>query len=466
MNQQKSDINKTKLLQGPVGKTLISLAIPLALGSVVIILFTVINAFYIGRLGTEPLAAMGFIYPISYIVMNIAMGLNIGIASTIARAIGEGHQLRARRLTTDGLGLAFLIVTFVSLIGLINLNTIFSLMGAEGEILKLISGYMVPWCLCVGLLAVPMVGNGAIRATGDTKTPATIMIIAGIVNTTLDPLLIFGIGPLPRLELQGAVLAAVISWGVALTTILWVLGKRKRMIQLPVFDPKHTFDSWKQILYIGIPAAATQMMTPLSAVVITRMTAEYGEEAVAAFGVGDRLEALSLIGIWALSTAMAPFVGQNFGAGHYNRIQTVLRFSVKCSLVWGGATFTVLYLLSGVIAPIFNDDKTVIASIVLFLQIVPISYAIHGIITLVNSMFNALGKPLQAVLVIILHLFVLVIPLAYLGSKVYGLKGIFIGIAVGNVVAGVIAYLMVQKFLVRIEADRESTVTDAIESVQ
>ena len=112
MNEQKSDVNKAKLLQGPVGKTLVSLAIPLALGSVVIILFTVINAFYIGRLGTEPLAAMGFIYPITYIVMNIAMGLNIGIASTIARAIGEGHQLRARRLTTDGLGLAFLIVTF------------------------------------------------------------------------------------------------------------------------------------------------------------------------------------------------------------------------------------------------------------------------------------------------------------------------------------------------------------------
>ena len=324
---------------------------------------------------------------------------------------------------------------------------------------------MIPWSLCVGLLAVPMVGNGAIRATGDTKTPATIMIVAGIVNTTLDPLLIFGIGPFPRLELQGAVLAAVISWGVALTTILWVLGKRDRMIRLPVFAPKHTFDSWKQILHIGIPAAATQMMTPLSAAVITRMVSGYGEEAVAAFGVGDRLEALSLIGIWALSAAMAPFVGQNFGAGNYNRIRTVLRFSVKCSLVWGGATFTVLYLLSGIIAPIFNDDKAVIASIVLFLQIVPISYALHGIVTLVNSMFNALGKPLQAVLVIILHLFVFVLPLAYLGSMVYGLKGIFIGMAVGNVGAGVIAYLMVQKFLVRVEAARESEVIGAGESI-
>ena len=465
MNQQKSDINKAKLLQGPVGKTLTSLAIPMAFGIVSIILFTVVDTVYIGRLGAEPLAAMGFTFPISYIVMSIAMGLSVGTSSTIARAIGEGHQLRVQRLATDGLGLAFLIVTCFSLIGLTNLNTIFSLMGAKGEILELISDYMIPWCLGVGLLVIPMVGNGAIRATGDTKTPATIMIIAGIVNIVLDPFLIFGIGPFPRLELQGAALATVFSWAMAFTASLWILGKREGMIRLPIFDPKYSFDSWKRILYIGIPAAGTNMMEPLSMAVITRMISEYGEEAVAAFGVGGRLEALSLIGLWALSTAITPFIGQNFGAGNYDRIRAALRFGVKFSLIWGGAAFTVLYLLSGIIAPIFNDNKAVIASIVLFLQIIPISYAMYGISALVNSMFNALGKPLQASLVIILHLFVFVLPLAYLGSKVYGLKGIFIGIAVGNAVVGIIAYLMAQKFLVHVEAERESAITAAVESI-
>ncbi len=125
-------------------------------------------------------------------------------------------------------------------------------MGAEGEMLVLISDYMIPWCLGVGLLMVSMVGNGAIRATGDIKTPMVIMIIAGIVNVVLDPFLIFGIGPFPRLELRGAALATVISWAIALTASLWVLRKRKRMIRLLIFDPKRTFDAWKQILSIGI----------------------------------------------------------------------------------------------------------------------------------------------------------------------------------------------------------------------
>ena len=465
MNNQKSEVNKAKLLQGPVGKTLISLAMPMAFGIAAIILFTVVDTFYVGRLGAEQLAAMGFTFPISYIVMSIAMGLSVGTSSTIARAIGEGRQLKVQRLTTDGLGLAFVIVTCFSLIGLTNLNTIFSMIGAKGEILELISDYMIPWCLGVGLLVIPMVGNGALRATGDTKTPATIMVIAGIVNIVLDPFLIFGIGPFPRLELQGAALATVVSWGVTFTASLWILGKREGMIRLPIFDPKHTFDSWKQILHIGVPAAGANMMEPLSMAVITRMISEYGKEAVAAFGVGGRLEALSLIGIWALSMVMTPFVGQNFGAGNCDRVRAALRSGVKFSLVWGGVTFTVLYFLSGIIAPIFNDNKAVIASVILFLQIIPISYAMYGISTLVNSTFNALGKPLQASLVIILHLFVFVLPLAYLGSKVYGLKGIFVGIAVGNAAVGIIAYLMVQKFLLRIETDGQSKVTDAIESV-
>ena len=438
----------------------------MAFGIMAILLFAIVDTLYIGRLGAEPLAAMGFIFPINFIVMNLTRGLGIGVTSTIARAIGEGNQPKVQRLATDGLGLAVLIVTFLAIIGLTSLNTIFSLMGAEGEMLALISDYMIPWCLGVGFLVIPMIGIGILRATGDTKTPALIMGIAGLINIVLDPFLIFGIGPFPRLELQGAALATVASWVVAFAASLWILWKREGLIQLPVFDPKHTFDSWKQILYVGIPAAGTNVMEPVSMAMIIRIISEYGDEPVAAFGVGGLVGAMLLIGIRALSLAMGPFVGQNFGAGNYDRIRAALRFGSKFSLVWGAIAFVLLYLLSSIIAPIFNDDKAVIATIVLFLHIIPISYGLYGISTLANSMFNALGKPLQASLIIILHLFILVLPLAYLGSKVYGLKGTFIGIAVGNAMIGIIAYLMIQRFLVRLEAQHESAITDAVESVQ
>ena len=122
----------------------------------------------------------------------------------------EGHPEKVRRLTTDAIGLAIIIVTCFAMIGLTNLQRIFSLMGADEEILNLISDYMILWFLGVGLLGIPIVSNGAIRATGDTKSPALIMIIAGLLNIVWDPFLIFGIGSFPRLELRGAAFETVI----------------------------------------------------------------------------------------------------------------------------------------------------------------------------------------------------------------------------------------------------------------
>ena len=139
--------------------------------------------------------------------------------------LAKGRQDRVRRLTTDVVGLAVIIVTLIAMIGLTNLRRIFPLMGADDETLGLISDYMIPWFLGVGLLGIPIVSIGAIRATGDTKSPAVIMAISGLVNIVLDPFLIFGIGPFPRLELRGAALASVISWTVTFTATIWIFGQ-------------------------------------------------------------------------------------------------------------------------------------------------------------------------------------------------------------------------------------------------
>ncbi len=339
------------------------------------------------------------------------------------------------------------------MIGLTNLRRIVSLMGADDETLGLISDYMIPWFLGVGLLGIPIVSNGAIRATGDTKSPAVIMAIAGLANIVLDPFLIFGIGPFPRLELRGAALASVLSWSLTFAATIWILGKRERMIGLPLFVAKRSLESWKQILRISLSAAGTNILEPLSMAVLTRMVVQYGEEAVAAFGVGSRIESLALIGVAALSIAISPFVGQNYGAGNCDRIREALRFGLRFSLGWGIMIFVILFSFAEAIAPIFNDDPVVIKSAVLFLMILPISHGCLGISWLVNSAFNALNKPLRASFVILLHLFVFVLPLAYLGSKLSGLRGLLIGMAIGHVLVGFSAYLMAHSLLSRVESE-------------
>ena len=170
------------ILRGPVGATLIRLAIPMMFGIVSILLFQVVDTFYIGRLGTRELAAISFTFPVVFVVMSAAIGLAVGTTAVISKAIGEGDRHRVKRLTTDGLALAVVVVTALGFAGLAAMRPIFRLMGAGPELMPLIEQYMTIWFVGVGLLVIPMVGNAAIRATGDTKTPSIIMAISGGVN--------------------------------------------------------------------------------------------------------------------------------------------------------------------------------------------------------------------------------------------------------------------------------------------
>ena len=385
---------RISLLEGPPGKTLIRMTIPAAFGIVAIMLFNIVDTFFVSRLGTQELAAIGFTYPVVFIVMSLAIGIGMGATSAISRAIGNQHSHQIKRLTTDSLFLAFVLFGVVAAVGLFTISPVFRLMGASETLISRISEYMTIWYLGIGLIVVPMVGNSAIRSTGDTKTPAVIMAIAAAVNVVLDPLLIFGVGIFPRMELRGAALATVISYGITMVASLWILGRRERMLSAEFPRLNVMLDSWKQILSVGVPAAATQMVVPLSTGMLMRMISEFGEPAVGAYGVGIRIESLALIGVIGFGFALMPFVGQNFGAAKKDRTLEAIRFAGRYAIVWGLGAAMLLALFATPIAGIFSDDARVIPIIASFLWIVPVSYGLYGVSLLTSVSFNAINRPL------------------------------------------------------------------------
>lgn len=413
------------------------MAVPMFFGIAAIILFTVVDTYFVGQLGANELAAMGFCFPVAFFVQNLAMGMGTGATSVISQAIGAGDQEEVRRLTTHSLILAVVLVVVVALTGLAFLDPLFTAMGAKPELLPLIRDYMVPWFLGVGLLVIPMVGNSALRATGDTKTPATIMILAGLVNVGLDPLLIFGLGPFPRLELQGAALATCGSWLAAFCGAFFFLHVKYQMLTNPLCGG--VLHSWKRILSVGVPAAATNVLVPLSGGVLTRMVSEFGKDAVGAYGVAGRIEALSMIGIFAVAASMSPFAGQNFGARKCGRIREGLKIGYRFAFGWGLGVAAVLTLLARPIAGLFSEDPKVVNSLVSYISFVPWSYALLGAALMVTNTFNAVNRPLKASAVIVVRLFVLAIPLARLGANWFGLTGLFGGIFAANLCTGVLA---------------------------
>jgi len=409
--------------------------------------FNVADTFFVGQLGSNELAALSFTFPVVLVINSLAQGLGVGASAVISRAIGEGDHHKVQRLTTDSLVLAVLVAIVCVSLGILTIDPLFSLLGATPEVLALIRQYMVIWYFGIIFVVIPMVGNNAIRATGDTKTPSAIMLVAVAINISLDPLLIFGLGPFPRMELSGAALTTVLARATVFFVSLGILYYREKMLTLAWPGFKALFDSWGQVLYIGLPSAGTSMIIPLGTGVITSLIATYGPEAVAAYGVSTRLDMFALTVVMALASVLGPFVGQNWGAGQPERLILGVKYSQGFVTAWGFLVFIGLATAAWPIAGLFNDNPEVISTIVRYLRIVPLGYGLMGLLLLSNTTFNVLNKPLYASALSLTQMFGLYIPLAYAGSRFLGVTGIFIAAATANIVAGLCAYLWLKSIL-------------------
>ncbi len=449
------------LTEGPVGSQLVKLTLPMVWGLFALIAFNLVDTYFVGQLGTAQLAAMSFTFPVVMTLGNLAFGLGVGASSVIARAIGEGDIRRVQRFTTNSLTLALTAVFLFASLGLLTIAPLFKALGAGPDILPYIREYMQIWYFGIVFLVVPMVGNSAIRAAGNTLTPSIIMTVAAGTNIVLDPLLINGALGFPRLELQGAALATVIARAVSLVVALLVLRFKENLLSTQIPDLEETLWCWRDILSVGLPAAAASMITPISIGVVTSFLAIHGAATVAAFGLASRVESLALIAIMALAASMGPFVGQNWGAQQIDRVRLALGQGYRFCLVWGLFMAVVLGLGSRPLAAIFNPDPDVIAIATQYLWLVPISYGALGLMQVTNSAFNAMGKPIPSITLTATHMVGFYIPLAYLGGQLIGPMGIFAAAAISNLLVGFGAFIWSRKTCLQ-QMKKASTEAEAI----
>ncbi len=428
---------KINMTQDPVNRTLFRMVVPMIFGLVAVIVSNLVDIFYIGMLGVRELAAISFTFPVTLTVMSLGFGLNTGTSTMVSHSIGQDDPARVRRITTDSLGLTVALMGFVAFLGYWSIDPLFHALGANAEQVGIIHEFMDVWFIGAVFIAIPIVGNGAIRATGDSLTPSLIMLVIAGVNAVLDPFLIFGIGPFPELGVRGAAIATVIAFFCAMLAELWVIGIRDRMLEIRWPRLTEVWASWSGILYIGLPAAFVNILPPISNAILTRMASGFGEDAVAAFGVGTRLESLAMLGTISLAIVITPFIGQNFGAKLYERIRAGLAYCTRFSMLWGGGACLILAAGAYPIASVFSDSESVQALIRTYLWTVPVSFGFYGLTMVASSAFSGLHKPLQSTTISLVRLFVVIIPLAYFASQAWGMPGLFLGVAVGNVASGI-----------------------------
>lgn len=440
----------SSLINDPIAPTIRRMTIPMIFGMITLMSFNLVDTFFVSLLGSEPLAALGFTFPVTFTVISLAIGLGIGTSAVIAKALGAGKHDEAQADGMVALIISALLVFVLSQIGYASSDFLFGLLGAGENTLPLINDYMTFWFFGSVFLVSPMIGNSVLRASGDTKTPSIVMGAAGLGNAILDPIFIFGLGPVPELGIKGAAIASIIAWTCACVYIIGLLLKRK-LIATQMPDDTSFFQIATKMLRIGIPAAGANMLTPMAMAVLTAIVANYGYAAVAAFGVGSRIESIASLVVLALSMTLPPFVSQNFGANKIDRVMQAYKQTLKFVMGWQLLIYLLLVVSAGVISDVFSEEESVAEIIKLFIWILPLGYGLQGIIILTNSSFNALHRPSNALILSVIRLFVFYVPLAWIGSEMYDVAGLFVGGLIGNVFTAAIAFFWFTRYVSSID---------------
>lgn len=426
------------LTSGPVWLNLVRLAGPMLFGIAAVMSVQLVDTYFVGKLGTAPLAALSFSFPVALTLASLSIGLSAGAASVVSRAVGRGHRRRTRRLATDSLMLTIAVMVPLTAVGLLTLDPVLRMLGAEGDILAMAVGYMRIWYLSLPFLVVTMVSNATVRASGDAFSPSTIMITSAVLNVVATPILVFGAGPLPALGIEGAALGTLLARVIGACCALYLVIWRDRLVVSLRRGLRRFFKSAGQVLGIGLPAALGNASNPLGIAVATAVIAVLGAETVAAFGVATRLEAFAILPMLALSASIGPMVGQNWGGDRAARVVSALKTAYVFCAVWSLLLALFFWLFGRPIAGAFASEPSVADEAARYLWIVPLSLWGYGIAIIAAGAFNALGKPLTGLGYSLTRTAVFYVPLVWIASRVDGSTTVYAAIAAANGLAGLI----------------------------
>lgn len=443
-------LSVTATARPSLGRQLFTMTWPMLAGVLALMSFQLADSIYIGMLGTQPLAAMGFTLPVHQLMVGIQIGTGIAATALISRALGAGETDYARRLSAlvllTGSGLMALLALLVFLFK----QPILDALGATADIYLYTDSYWLPWLLSAWSHAFLYFGNSLCRAHGNTRLPGLMMVATSLLNMLLDPLFIFVFG----WGLPGAAYATILSCSLGSLIIYSRLFKHHWLsFELKQLDIGTAIRSVAQI---ALPAMLSQLMPGMAALLATRIVASFGAAAIAAWALGTRLETFSIVIVLALTMSMPPMLGRLLGAGDLLQARKLIRLAVRFILLLQ-AGIALFWLVMRLFAVDFIAPEAATANYLSsYMLIVPISYSTLGVCILLVSSCNALGMPMRAVATSVARLFACYLPCLMLGAWLGGMTGLYLGVLAGNTAAGLMAWVIFKRGFVRLEQRLES----------
>lgn len=404
-----------------------------AIGLMAVFAVDLANLFYISILGQKPIAAaIGFAGAVGFFQTSISIGMTIGVGAIVSRSIGAGRMPEARRIASASLVLMFVVATLIGVGTVLALGPILDLLGAAGETRRLAEGYLTITSPSLPLVAAGMCFAALLRGVGDARRAMNVTLAGAIATAALDPLFIFGL----HLDLEGAAIATVLSRAL-LCGLGWQAASRRHGLLTRV-EVAHLFQDVRDVLAIAGPAILTNLATPVGAAYVTRAMAGFGSEAVAGQATIDRISPVAFGLVYALTGAVGPILGQNLGAGRFDRVRETLRDSLIVVIVTVLVAWGLLALAHGPILRIFSAEGDAAALVGLFCTWLAGGFIFTGCLFVANAAFNNLGHPLLSTLFNWGRATLGTIPFVTIG-RAYGPVGVLCGQTLGSLVFGLVA---------------------------
>lgn len=431
----------TSLLEGPVLASLLRLAVPIVLANVLQSLYQLIDAFWVGRLGGHAVAAVSVCFPITFLLIALGSGLGVAGSTLVAQYMGAGQHRMVNRVAAQTLLMVALVSIGLSLLGEWLAPSLLKLLGVAPEVYD---GALI--FLRFSLAAMIFTFGFAMfqslmRGIGEVRTPLYIVAGTVVLNVVLDPLLIFGLGPIPGLGVGGAALATLITQALALMIGLRLLLRGRWTIQPAASDFRPDWPFIRRAFRLGFPASIELSARALSMNVMVFLVSGFGTVTIAAYGVGTNVLSFVIIPALGLSMSTAALVGQNIGAGQPERAAHIARLSAAIAFVTLSLVGALVFVFATALVRFFVPaDDAVIATGGRFLHTVALTFGFMGLQMALTGVFRATGQTLVAMVLTLVSQWVLQFPLAFVLSRdaVLGQSGIWWAFPVTNVVIALI----------------------------
>ena len=444
---RKTAIFMAILVDRSVRRTLFQMAFPMLAGTFAMNAYNLTDAYFVSRLGTVPLAAMAFTFPVVMFLTFTAGGIGTGVTTLVSHAIGRQDHDDAAKLVTHGITLTVICTILLAMIGYLTMDPIFRWLGADERTMPLVRSFMSLWYFGALTMSLPMMGNGILISAGDSKGASWFMMGGAVLNAVLNPLFIFGYLGLPAMGIRGSAMATVAAQAVSTLWLFYLLRYRHHLLSRGAWKLRDYLASFSRILRFAVPCILSMMLMPISASVITAIVSGFGHHAVAACGAAGRLEMFAFVIPMALGMSLTPFISQNFGAKRLDRVRQAKNLAAKFALLYGAVVAIAFSAGAPWLASLFSDDPEVLRTLVLYLRIIPFGYGMMEVHRYCGFVLTGLHQPASTTVLNTIRVVVLLLPLSWLGARYFGVRGLFFGRLSTDVTIGTVGLFWVSRAL-------------------